>query len=772
MKNPLRKRLPRELKSEAGKYVVIFLLMMLSISFISGFLVADNSMIAAYDGSFEKYDIEDGHFETAKALNRAQRKAVRALGITPYDLYFADLPLTNGSTLRIFAQRQEVDRVCLMQGSFPAQPGEIAIDRMYADNNGIQVGDTLQSGARTWRVTGLVALSDYSSLFAENSDSMFDSVKFGVSIVTAEEFSSLDSASLRYVYAWKYDDPPVGEREEHERSEDLMKALSKEVKLRGYVPRYVNQAIIFTGDDMGSDRAMMITLLYVIIVILAFVFAVTISNTILREAAVIGTLRASGYTRGELIRHYMSMPLAVTVVSAVLGNILGYTVMKNVCAAMYYGSYSLPTYVTLWNADAFLLTTVVPLLLMALITYLILRRRLSLSPLKFLRRDLTRRKQRRAVRLNKRLPFFSRFRLRVVFQNLSSYLVLFVGVLFANLMLLFGLLLPDLLDHYQEEVSHNMLSNYQYMLTIPLDALDEDRKLESTLAMLRFLDAVDTENEDAEKFSAFSLMTTDERYMIEELVLYGIEPDSRYVRFDGSGGAVWISAAFAEKNELQPGDTFRLKEKYEDKTYDFTVSGVYPYGASMCAFMVRAALNLLMEEDAAYFCGYFSETEITDIKDDYVGTVIDLNALTKISRQLDVSMGGMMELVDAFSVLMFLILIYLLAKLIIEKNAQAISMTKILGYSNREISRLYLLSTSIVVVLCLAASLPIETRVMYWLYRYFMVRSIPGWISFYVDRAIYVKMMLMGLAAYGIVAALEYRRICRIPMDEALKNAE
>ena len=280
MKNPLRKRLPRELKSEAGKYVVIFLLMMLSISFISGFLVADNSMIAAYDGSFEKYDIEDGHFETAKALNRAQRKAVRALGITPYDLYFADLPLTNGSTLRIFAQRQEVDRVCLMQGSFPAQPGEIAIDRMYADNNGIQVGDTLQSGARTWRVTGLVALSDYSSLFAENSDSMFDSVKFGVSIVTAEEFSSLDSASLRYVYAWKYDDPPVGEREEHERSEDLMKALSKEVKLRGYVPRYVNQAIIFTGDDMGSDRAMMITLLYVIIVILAFVFAVTTRNTI------------------------------------------------------------------------------------------------------------------------------------------------------------------------------------------------------------------------------------------------------------------------------------------------------------------------------------------------------------------------------------------------------------------------------------------------------------------------------------------------------------
>ena len=28
---------------------------------------------------------------------------------------------------------------------------------------------------------------------------------------------------------------------------------------------------------------------------------------------------------------------------------------------MYYGSYSLPTYVTIWNADAFWMTTLVPI---------------------------------------------------------------------------------------------------------------------------------------------------------------------------------------------------------------------------------------------------------------------------------------------------------------------------------------------------------------------------------------------------------------------------
>ena len=36
MKNPLRKRLPRELKEDFGKYLVIFLFMVLLISLVSG----------------------------------------------------------------------------------------------------------------------------------------------------------------------------------------------------------------------------------------------------------------------------------------------------------------------------------------------------------------------------------------------------------------------------------------------------------------------------------------------------------------------------------------------------------------------------------------------------------------------------------------------------------------------------------------------------------------------------------------------------------------
>ncbi len=66
MKNPLNKRILREIKDDLGKYLVIFILLSATIAFVSGFLVADSSMVKAYNESFEKYNIEDGNFTAGK----------------------------------------------------------------------------------------------------------------------------------------------------------------------------------------------------------------------------------------------------------------------------------------------------------------------------------------------------------------------------------------------------------------------------------------------------------------------------------------------------------------------------------------------------------------------------------------------------------------------------------------------------------------------------------------------------------------------------------
>nr|WP_298569287.1 ABC transporter permease [uncultured Mogibacterium sp.] len=505
---------------------------------------------------------------------------------------------------------------------------------------------------------------------------------------------------------------------------------------------------------------------------MAFVFGVTISNTIRKEAGVIGTLRASGYTKKELIRHYMALPIIVTLIGAIVGNILGYTVMKNVCASMYYGSYSLPTYVTIWNGDAFRMTTLVPILIMLVINYGVLCHKLRLSPLKFLRRDLSGKKQVKALLLSPKLGIFHRFRLRVIFQNISNYAVLFVGIVFANLLLFFGLLLPSTLNHYQQEIKSNMLAKYQYMLDVPVSAVSGDDS-ENILELLQYYMGTKTLNDDAEAFSAYSLNTLPSKYKTDEVLLYGIEKNSKYIDVDfDDSDEVYISGAYAEKFQLEPGDKITLKEKYEKKKYTFKVKGIYDYSGALCVFMPQKQLNDTFDLGSYYFSGYFSNSKITDINKKYIGSVVDLNALTKVSRQLTVSMGGMMSLINGFAIGIFIVLIYLLSKIIIEKNAQSISMAKILGYTNGEIGKLYIWSTTIVVIICLLLSLPIEKAIMGVVFREMMLSSVSGWIALWIDPKIYLEMFLIGIGTYAIVSLLEYRRIRRIPMDEALKNAE
>ena len=780
MRNPLWKRLPRELVGDIGKYLVIFLFMTATIGFVSGFLVADESMLEAYDESFEKYRIENGNFTLDSQATEEKLSDLGKEGVTIYENFYLDEPVdvdldgTSDGTMRIFKKREEVNLVCLMKGTFPETADEIAIDRMYADNNSLAVGDTITVGGKELKITGLVALSDYSALFSDPGDLMFDSVKFGVSVLTPEGFAAFPDTHMKYCYSWLYEKKPADDTEEKEMADDFLELLAAKTDISGYLPRYLNQAIRFTGDDMGGDKAMVEVLLYILIAIMAFVFAVTTNNTIQKEAAVIGTLRASGYTRRELLLHYISLPILVTILAAVIGNILGYTVFKGIVADMYYGSYSLPTYETRWNAEAFCLTTLVPFVIMAVINVVLIRGKLKISPLRFLRKDLGSTRRSKAVRLPN-FKFFNRFRIRILIQNRASYLTLFIGIVFANILLLFGMMMSPLLSHYQEETINNMLAKYQYILSVP-DELDVEEN--SLLGMVQklLMPSLETENENAEKFCMESLKMIPEKEGKdgESITIYGIEPDSKYVEADFSGlseNGVLLSDGFQQKYGIKTGDTISLKEPYGSKTYEFQVGVFYDYPGALAFFMPAESFQSLFDKKEAYFNGYFSDEELTDLDDDYVTTTITQDDLTKVSRQLDVSMGEMFQLFNVFSLILFALLIYLLTKLIIEKNASSISMVKILGYKNREIVSLYLVSTTWVVIFSVLASFFFATELIKEIY-IFMMSEYSGWLTLYIEPSIYGKMFALGMLVYAFVAVLQFRSIKKIPMDEALKNVE
>ncbi|MBQ9579588.1 MAG: permease, partial [Lachnospiraceae bacterium] len=66
MRNPLIKRIPKELKSDWHKYIVILIFMVMMIGVISGMYVGHDSMLDAIYSNRDVLNLEDGSFELKK----------------------------------------------------------------------------------------------------------------------------------------------------------------------------------------------------------------------------------------------------------------------------------------------------------------------------------------------------------------------------------------------------------------------------------------------------------------------------------------------------------------------------------------------------------------------------------------------------------------------------------------------------------------------------------------------------------------------------------
>ncbi|MGN1131884.1 MAG: FtsX-like permease family protein, partial [Ruminococcus sp.] len=642
--------------------------------------------------------------------------------------------------------RDKVNLVDVLDGKLPGNKDEIAIDRLFAENNQLSTGDFIKVGNKDFKISGLVALTDYSALFKNNTDMMLNAQKFAVSVVNDDSFDSINEGNLINCYAWT-NNKSLNEDETDEKAKSIETQLYKRGILTDFVKQSDNQAITFAGDDLGKDKAMIQWLLYIVMAVMAFVFSVTTRNTLEQESSVIGTLRASGYTKTEMMCHYMILPITVTLGAAIAGNVLGYTFMKDIIAQLYYHSYSLTSYHTIWSSEAFIKTTIIPVLIIIVVNILVLISTLSLPPLKFLRHELKRTKKKKAIKLKSK-KFFTRFRIRIILQNKSTYFMMFVGVFLASVLLVFGLMMSPLLSNFKEEIIQSKIANYQYILKTPVETTDKN----------------------AEKYCVRSL----ENEKGEEITVYGISENSKYLKnldFSKDKDMVVLSDGLMEKYGVEKGEKYTLSEKHSHKKYTFDVKDSYHYPATLSVFMSMEKFYDTFDVPKGYFSGYFSNDKLSDIGKAYIASTITEEDLTIIADQLEDSMGSMFPMIGGFSVIMFVLVIYLLAKIVIEKNAQSISMVKILGYNDGEVSRLYNRATGIVVVISLLLSVPLCELTIRAIY-YALMQEFNGWLTYYIAPYVYPAMIIMGILCYGVVNFIQLNRIKKIPMSQALKNVE
>ena len=514
---PLARRLPRELRNNLGKYLGIFLLMTGSIALTSGFLLAAHSIGRIIDGMRGEYAIEDGRVTTSFEATSAQLKAAEDAaedvgGVTFYKDFSIDAAFRKTSdddgtkrTLRTYAHRTEVNLASYCEGAEPQADNEVAIDRVFAANNELAVGDTVDLCGRTYTISGIMTQPDSQALFLNNSDFTINTITYGVAEVTDAGFAALEDAggAPTYTYSFTFNDRDLFVADRTDAEEDMVDALTDaDARVDDLIDADSNQGIGYARDDVDGDSMMWTTLLDIIIVIMAFVFVVLTDSTIEEESAIIGTLLASGYRKREIVLHYLALPAVVGILASLLGTALGVSVFTEPMRSLYYGSYSLPPFRVFWSWEIFVKCAVVPAAALILITLVGLLRKMGKTPLQFLRHEASGKSgTKRGLRLPERMGFVARFRLRVFLRNLGNFATLFVGIAFASLLLLFGLAILPTMTHYADNLETSLVAEHQYTLKAPLEleGTAEEREQWAALDRLQSVDgALLTAAEDAE----------------------------------------------------------------------------------------------------------------------------------------------------------------------------------------------------------------------------------------------------------------------------------
>lgn len=747
MRNPLHKSLKKEFLRNRSRYISLSLVLILMIGVVTGFLSVAYSAKELLIKDQISSKVEDGQLALRDRMDVKTKTKLEALGLKVYEQFYTEQSVSRDTMVRVYRKRFDINRATLHEGRMPNKQTEIALDRLFALKNGYNIRDTIRMSGKSMTITGLISVPDYTSLIQKNSDMMMDPIHFGIAIVTDTGFQTLSTDRMVYSYSYYLDDRELNDFQKQKRADDIQEICIREgAVLENLLTAQMNQAISFLPNDMGSDIPMVQTLLYIILMILAFIFVVISQTMIEEQASVIGTLLASGYTRRELLQHYMMLPTILIIVCAGIGNLIGYTLFPNLFTDMYYSNYCLPPLSIQPVWEALLSTTVMPFIFMMLILYMLLKRRLRLSPLRFLRKDLRRHRQRRYIPLHGS-SFFQRFRIRIILQNKGSYLVLFLGIIFASFLLMFALILTPSMEQYIRNLEADSRCDYQYLLKAPVQA-------------------------DGEKVTLTSLKA----YYVGgdldlDVTLYGLGPNSGYytdMTLSSDPKSIVISSDFASKMSLQVGDAITLRNPYRDKAYSFTIQDIYPYNTGFSAFMPRNQLNQLLHEDHTYFNGYLSNQPL-DIEEAYVQSVVTRSDLVKINEQMTQAFSQLLPVFTSVSIAIYLVVLYILTRLVIDRNAISMSFLKVMGYTAKEIRSLYLHATTLVVLASLTAALPLCNIALRYLMK-FAFMKFTGNLSVYIPGYVYFLVFVTGGVAYLFIKALLTRRIEQMELGYALKE--
>lgn len=770
MQKVLRKRVLRDLKENLFRYIALAFLIIIGMYVVVSLIGAGATIIDNGEAHDKANKIEDGQFSVFVPLSDDEISQLEDAGAEVEKMFYEDYDVMDGKTLRVFTNRKNIDLVECDEGRLAEADDEIVVEKRFSQVNDVSVGDTIQIAGNDFKVTGIGTSPDYNALFKEMSDTVVDSKVFGTVFVTENAYEKLHSTgesvkTETYLYAFRLKGKTTCDDVKDALGDikvdtDRMAELKKETDsfLKNYDTDLANITSFVTGDDnpriggAADDQQINVQAGYFFGVLLMLLFTYVISvfvvHGIEKESSVIGALYALGVKRRDLMMHYLTLPVIVTTVAGIIGFLIGISnVGIPVQMADAYAYYSIPDMDVKIPPILIVYGIVMPPLAAIVVNYFVIRKKLSQTALSLIKNEV---KQPKGSNVDLGdMGFVGRFRVRQMLREMRTGLTVVIGMFIALICLMLSLNTATFCSKVKKQNVED--THYEYMYTYKYP----------------------TENPPEGGEAAYAKTLKKEIYGYNwDVTVLGLLKNTKYFDVDLKDGKnrVAISSSFAEKYGYGVGDEIVLHDEENDIDYGFTVDSVTQYTPAFYVFMTIDDARELFGAGSNEYNVVFADKDLgVDPARLYATTTkADIESAAGIFAD---QMRSMVVMIVIISTLIFVVVMYLMMKVMIDRSAFSISLIKVFGFRTKEIRKLYLDGNFFIIAIGAAICLPLAKLIMSAVYPS-LVSNVNCGVK--LTFAPWLWAVLYGgiLVLYFIINRVLVGRLNKIVPAEVLKNRE
>lgn len=350
----LRLKLRRDMRRQRGQFLAIGVTIFLGVVLFGASYDAYRNLDASYQRAFTEYRFADLTI-TGGDTEKIAAEARAADGVAAVEARTqADLPFRVGDTKLLgrvvglpAGGQPAVNRVAVEAGSYlsPGRPDGVLVEQHMAEHFDLTPGDPVtvldQAGnGRRLASVGTAASVEYFWPSPSRQQLITSPDDFGVLFApepTARELAGLDRPNQVVVY---YDGGRENPALTNELTRSAGRAGAPDVMTRARQPS--NSAL--QEDVSGFEElAIMFPLLFLTAAALAT--AVLMRRLVDAQRPTIGMLRAAGFSRGQVLRHYLGFGLLAGGLGGLIGGVAGLLLAGQV-TEVYTGELSIPVTVT------------------------------------------------------------------------------------------------------------------------------------------------------------------------------------------------------------------------------------------------------------------------------------------------------------------------------------------------------------------------------------------------------------------------------------------